>query len=208
MKHYVALFLVGIALSGCARLLATIAPEPTTTPSELRAGDYRLDPEHVSILFKIDHLGFSTYVGRFEAASGQLDFKPEDPAASAVSVTVDATSLSVPSAELEEKLKGPALFDLADFPVIRFESTGAKVTGEARGTVEGLLTIKTVERPITLDVTFNGGARNPITLVPTLGFSATAQLDRDAFGLTEWLPLVGNQVTLEIEAEFIRTPSS
>jgi polyisoprenoid-binding protein YceI len=55
---------------------------------------------------------------------------------------------------------------------------------------------------VTLNVTFNGGAPNPLTDKHTLGFSATGHFSRSAFGLGRWYPAVGREIQLRIEAEF------
>ncbi|MGY9013571.1 MAG: YceI family protein, partial [Rhodobacterales bacterium] len=68
----------------------------------------------------------------------------------------------------------------------------------------GKLTMAGNTHLVTLDVTFNGGGKNPITQVDTLGFSATGQFKRSDFGLGAWIPAVGDDVTLDIEAEFVR----
>jgi polyisoprenoid-binding protein YceI len=60
-----------------------------------------------------------------------------------------------------------------------------------------------VTRSVPLNVVFNGAGTNPLTQVQTLGFSATASIRRSEFGLGAWIPAVGNQVLLEIEAEFV-----
>ena len=58
---------------------------------------------------------------------------------------------------------------------------------------------------MTLDVTFNGGADSLLTGRYTLGFAATGTLLRSTFGLGAYAPAVGDEVTLEIHAEFQRT---
>ena len=68
--------------------------------------------------------------------------------------------------------------------------------------MDGDLTIHGVTQPVTLDVTFNGGAPNPLTGHHTLGFSATGHFSRAAFGLVHWYPAVGNEIRVRIEAEF------
>jgi polyisoprenoid-binding protein YceI len=72
------------------------------------------------------------------------------------------------------------------------------------GTVAGELTLRGVTRPITLDVIFNGGADNLLTGRYTLGFAATGTIRRSEFGITNLVPAIGDEVTLEIHAEFLR----
>lgn len=197
------LMISSVALAGCARVIATVAP-PTAEVSALEGGNYALDPDHASVTFKVSHLGYSTYVGRFTGLEAQLDLDPEAPDEARLAVQIETASIDTPSDVLNDKLKDQAMFDGARFPIIRFESTEIVLTGEKTAAVSGLLTIKDVTRPVVLDTRFNGGGTNPLNGRETLGFSATGTLERSAFGLREWLPLVGNEVALEIEAEFLR----
>ena len=59
-------------------------------------------------------------------------------------------------------------------------------------------------RPVTLDVTFNGGGKNPVSDAYALGFRATATIKRSDFGLTGmiWAPFVSDDIQLIIEAMF------
>ena len=58
--------------------------------------------------------------------------------------------------------------------------------------------------PVTLDVTFNGGGSNLLTGAYTLGFEARGSVLRSNFGLGAYAPAVGDEVVLEIHAEFLR----
>ena len=49
--------------------------------------------------------------------------------------------------------------------------------------------------PVTLDVTFNGGANNLLTGRYTLGFDATGTIKRSEFGITNLVPAVGDEVS-------------
>ncbi len=190
-----------LVLGGCGHLIP--AGHQSTDPADLFAGAYRLDPNHVAVLFKLDHLGFSQLVGRFERLDASLDFDPAEPETSRLAVVIDAASLRFGLPDFEATLRGPDYFDTARFPQIRFESTGITVTGPDTGIVTGSLTMKGITQPLALQVTFNGGADNPVGRF-TLGFAASGSLDRRDFDLGRFAPAVGATVTLEIHAEFLR----
>lgn len=194
------------ALSACGYLIP--AHHQTTEPSELPEGAYRLDPEHTALLFKIDHLGFSQFVGRFDRVDAALNFEPNDPQASELTVLVDMASIDVNPPAFAEELRGPDWFDVERFPEARFESRTIEVTGENTGIVRGDLTLHGITRPVTLDVTFNGGGDNLITGTYTLGFAASGTLKRSDFGLGAYAPAVGDEVELEISVEFGRTETA
>lgn len=193
---------LALTLTACGSLLP--ANNQTTDAAELEAGAYKLDPEHSTILFKVSHLGFSTYVGRFNTAEGALRFDPEAPAESQLDVTINTASADTPSTELDDVLRGRDWFDTERFPTARFESTAITVSGDNTGTVTGNLTLRGVTKPVTLAVTFRGGAYNLLTGAFTLGFEASGALKRTEFGMGSLVPAIGNEVTLEIHAEFQR----
>lgn len=165
-------------------------------------GTYGMDPTHTSVVFKLDHLGFSTYIGRFDTVGGTLTFDENDPTKSTLSVTIDTASINTNSEELEEKLRAEDMFNAEAHPQITFVSTGIEKTDDTTGKITGDLSVAGVTKPVTLDVTFNGGAPHPFSQKMTLGFSATAAMKRSEFGLDNWLPAVGDDVALVIETEF------
>lgn len=193
----------GLLLAGCGYLLP--AGHQTIEPTLLTGGAFALDPEHATIHWKVDHLGFSQFVGRFDRFAASLDFDPETPEESRLEVVVDTASVSTHVPGFADELRGRSWLDAERHPEARFVSRDIEVTGPATGTVTGDFTFLGNTRPVTLDVTFNGGADNLVTGRHTLGFAATAVLDRTAFGLTTLAPAIGREVTLEIHAEFIET---
>lgn len=192
----------GLTLAACSSLLPD--GEQTLEPSELEGGAYRLDPDHATLLFKVSHLGFSKYVGRFNDFDAMLDFDPAAPQESRLSVVVRVASLDVGDPDFAAELAGPVWFDAARFPEATFESTSIDVSGEATGQVRGDFTLHGVTRPLTLEVQFNGGAYSILTNRYTLGFEAHGSFARSEHGIDRLLPAIGDEVELEIHAEFMR----
>lgn len=198
-----AMLVMLLALGGCGYLLPH--GHQTTEVASLPEGAYRLDPDHATILFKIDHLGFSKLVGRFDRFDATLDFDPEAPEAATLVVTIDPASINLGVPAFDQDLPGPSWLDVARYPQARFESEGIVITGEDRGTVTGDLTLHGVTAPVTLEVTFNGGGSSLLTGAYTLGFAAQGRLLRSTFGLGAYAPAIGDEVILEIQAEFLQT---
>ena len=191
-----------LALAACGRLLP--AHNQTLDPARLEAGAYRLHPQHVALLWKVNHLGFSTFVGRFNRVDATLDFDPDDPARSRLEAVVDTASVDSRLPDLDATLRGSGWPDASDHPQAMFRSTAIEVTRPASGPVSGELTLRGVTRPVTLEVTFNGGADNLLTGRYTLGFAATTTLRRSEFGITNLVPAIGEEVELELHVEFLR----
>jgi len=166
------------------------------------AGTYQLDPNHTSITFKINHLGFSRYTGRFDKMEATLNFDGGAPEKSGLNVTIYPNSIDTNNAKLEEELRGDKFFDVIKYPRASFQSTAIQRTGPNTAKVTGDFTLMGTTHALTLDVTAIGAGIRPMDQKKVLGFSATSSFKRSDYGLQNLLPLVGDDVTLEIEAEF------
>lgn len=178
--------------------MAHAEPDAKSAPS----GAYQLDPSHASVTFKINHLGFSRYTGRFDKMEAVLNFNSAAPDQSALDVTIYPNSVDTNSAKLEEELRGDKFFDVIKWPRATFHATKITLTGPTTGKVLGDFTFMGVTHNLTLDVAFVGTGIHPFTKKQVIGFSATGTIHRSDFGLTNLVPMVGDDVTLEIEAEF------
>ncbi|MFZ4762107.1 MAG: YceI family protein [Alphaproteobacteria bacterium] len=171
---------------------------------QVEPGLYQIDSTHVAALFFIKHLGFSNYTGSFNNITGQLAFDNKKPENSKLEVRIDASSIQVQSEELKNKLKGEDFFNVARYGEITFTSTHIQKISDSKGKVTGNLRLLGVEKPITLDVVFNAAGGNPFSGKKVLGFSATGKINRSDFGMKALLPAVGDEVSLRLEAEFVR----
>lgn len=196
-----------LPLTGCADLASRILPSNNQVleAARLRGGAYQVDKDHVALLFEVNHLGFSGFIGRFNDIAASLDFDPTAPEKSVLDVQIASASVDTPSDALDDKLRSSQMFDVAKYPVIRFQSRGIAVTGAKTGTVTGDLTLNGITKPITLAVQFNGGAANAFSGKYTLGFSGSGLIKRSDWGLTAWLPAVGDDIILTLRAEFQKT---
>lgn len=190
-----------ILLSACASVVSVVYPL-NENAAKARAGAYRLDPDHASVLFAVSHFGFSTFRGRLGELSGSLDLDSEIPENSSVTIEIQTAGIDTGVDELDELLLANDMFAAADHPVIVFTSTSIIRTSEDRATIEGVLTMAGVARPVSLQGRFIGSGTNPLTRKKTVGFSATASLLRSQFNLNNWLPFVGDEVEIMIDVEF------
>lgn len=178
------------------------------------AGQYTLERAHSRLLFKVNHLGFSTYIAPFTDLAATLAFDPANPAAMTVSATIKAASVETlfpdPAFDFNAVITGADLLDAAQFPEITFTSTAIALTGDRSADVTGDLTLHGVTRPLVLHVTYNGGWGS-MPMDPTgarIGFSATGSLLRSDFGVGFGIPTPGttmgvsDEVRIELEAEF------
>ena len=193
-----------IAILSCCSAMRVLTHSTTTDPSELATGNYRIDPEHVFVTFKVDHFGFANYVGRFNEVDGALEFNAEAPEKSTLTIVIAAASVDTSNKFVDAQLKGPSFFNVENFPEIKFVSTEIEPVSKETARVTGDLILVGTSKTAVLNVVLNGAGTNPITLAETIGFSANMEIKRSDFGLTAWLPAVGDGVMLDIEAEFLR----
>lgn len=173
-------------------------------PSALLAAErYEFDKSHTSILFFVNHLGFSDMVGEFKDYDGHFMLDEMHPEKSSVDVILRPAGIDTDSPELNKHLQGKDFFNAEAYPEIRFESQAVKRTGERTADVAGEITMLGVTRPVTLKVRFNKAGYHPLTNHYVAGFTADATLLRSEFGMTHLLPLVGDEVHIHIEAEGI-----
>lgn len=197
------------ALLACATLLVScdrlLTPDFETEVAELRAGAYTLDPDHATLLWKINHLGFSTFIGRFNDFDASLDFDPADIENASLEVIINTAGLDINNEEFAEELRGDNWFDVENFPQAVFRTTSlVEAVDEDTFVFEGDLTLLGNTAPVTLNVNFHGGGRNFLTRSYTIGFSADAKFNRSDFGLDRFTSFgVGDEIELEIHVEFM-----
>ena len=203
---------IGLACLGmfatvaCTSLLAPVLkPDVSTDLAGIESGDWQLDPKHAALIFRIDHLEYSKFVGRFERFDVQLDGQADTPSLTSVVATVDITSLNIANDAFAETLMGSDWFDAAAFPQAEFRSTRVVPTSDTTADVEGILILHGKSAPVTLSVTFNGAGYDRLRGADIAGFSATARIDRTEFGVSKFSGLITDMVDIEIEAELMKT---
>jgi polyisoprenoid-binding protein YceI len=182
----------------------TAVTKPASAPASAQApsGIYQLDPAHASVTFKVNHLGFSRYTGRFDKLEGVLSLNTATPTDSSLEVTVETSSIDTNNQKLEEDLRNDKWFNVIAFPRATFISKDIKLTSPTTAKVTGDFTLLGQTHSLILDVTLIGQGTNSFIGKPVVGFTATGSFHRSDYGLSNLLPLVGDDVTLEIEAEF------
>jgi len=161
---------------------------------------YTLDPMHTYVLWHINHFGFSNPSGKW-FAEGSLVLDKDKPQNNKVNAIIHIANIVTGIPDLDKHLMGPLFFDVTKFPTATFVSDKIDVTGKETATVYGILILHGVSNPITLNVTLNKAGGNPITNKMSVGFSANTIIKRSSFGINTLLPGLGDEVTINIEAE-------
>ncbi len=172
------------------------------SPAAVQAGSYSVEPAHTRILFSVSHMGFSTWYGEFTGASGALTLDPAKLAASKLEISVPTGSISTSNAKLDGELKSAQWFDASQFDTIRFQSTKIARTGANTADVSGQLTFHGVTKPVVFKAKFNAAGVNPLDKAYTVGFEVSGDIKRSDFGVTTYVPLIGDDVHLIISSAF------
>ncbi|MFF7446976.1 MULTISPECIES: YceI family protein [unclassified Streptomyces] len=146
-------------------------------------GDYTIDTAHSTIGFTVRHAMVTNVKGKFLDFSGSLHLDGGDPSASTASIDVKMDSIDTGSAERDGHLKSADFFKIEEYPTMTFRSTSAEALGGEDYRITGDLTILGTTRPLTIDLEFNGAAKDPFGN-ERVGFEGKAEIKRSDWGLT------------------------
>jgi polyisoprenoid-binding protein YceI len=170
---------------------------------------WQLDPAHSLVSFSVRHMMISKVKGFFENFEGDFSMDEENPAASTLTVRIDAASINTRNEQRDGHLRSADFLDAGNYPVLTFQSTGVEVLGQNNARLNGNLTIREITRPVTLDVEYIGTAKSPWGKT-SVGFNASTTINRKDWNLT-WNQgletggvLVGDEIEINIELELVK----
>jgi polyisoprenoid-binding protein YceI len=184
---------------------STLALSATSAQAEPK--DYKIDEEHMSISFEVNHLGYASVIGLFLEGKGSFKYDEETNEVPSGKVVIQSASVFSNHDKRDEHLRKEDFLHSDRYPEITFEVTDFETTGERTGNLTGDLTLLGQTRPVTLDVTLNQAAEYPIGHEEyTLGISASTTIKRSDWGMTYALDplMVGDDVHLRFEFEAIQ----
>ena len=171
-----------------------------TDPAGAPAGEYALDTHHASVTLKLAHMGLSHYTMRFGKLEGGYSYDPAHPDATKVAFAIDPNSIQTDDPNFNKEIAEKFL-ETGKYPTITFASTGITRTGD-HGKVTGNLTFHGVTKPVTLNVDYRGFVA--MMGQQHMGFSAETTIKRTDFGAGAYVPVVGDDVTVLVELEFVK----
>lgn len=180
-------------------------------PAAAEPRSYTIDPDHFSIGFQVEHLGYADVIGMFLKAKGSFVYDEATRTLSSGRVVVAADSVFSNHAARDRHVKDSDFLDAGRHPEIVFEATGFEPTMENGGRVEGRLngrlSLLGQTHPVTLEVSLNKAATYPFGhRKHTLGISARTALQRSQWGMDYGVKngMVGDEVLLSFEFEATR----
>ncbi len=171
---------------------------------------WSIDSDHAVARFSIRHFMIANVEGFFSKMTGVIQFDPPDLTQLSVEAEIEVGSLTTGNRERDEHLLSPDYFEVEKYSQILFRSTRVEVTGKNRGKVTGDLTIRGIQKPITLDFDFFGPVKSPFSGITCVGFSATGKINREDYGMISNIPMEGGFVVgkdvlihMEVEADLV-----
>jgi polyisoprenoid-binding protein YceI len=179
----------------------------TTTALPLATGDWKVDPAHSGVHFKIRHMGVSNVRGQFKSFDAGVTVGDTLDSV-AVVATIDLASVDTNQPDRDAHLLSTDFFSADLNPQIAFVSTG--VTGtDGDYELAGDLTINGITRSVNFPVEFNGAEVHPADGKQHAGFYAASDINRNDFGVDFNMPLgmgklaLGEKVKVELELQFV-----
>jgi polyisoprenoid-binding protein YceI len=174
----------------------------TAFPHALSAAEtLKINPQKTRITFEVDAVGWPTTKGAFKTFQGNINVDFKEPAKSAVSFVVQASSVDAGSSSVTSFVKSESMLNTGAFPEMRFRSIAVEKLSESAVRVAGNMTFMGQTRPVSfqVDVDQRQYAQKQ------LRFSARGTIKRSEFGFISGQPLIADTVrilvTTEAEAE-------
>jgi polyisoprenoid-binding protein YceI len=183
--------------------LLALATALMATPALAAPETFVIDSSHTFPSFSYNHLGYTIQTSRFNKTSGKVVFDAATKTG-AVDVVIDMKSVNTGSAIFNKHIQGADFLDTAKYPTATFKSTSVKFEGDKPVAVQGMLTIKGISKPITLEVMTFQRKPHPMLKKDAIGASATAIVKRSDFNAGKDVPAVGDDVTINIAIEAIK----
>jgi polyisoprenoid-binding protein YceI len=175
-----------------------------------QAARYELDPDHTTVAFLVDHIGYAKVLGMFRSARGSYRFDEATATLAEVRIEVETASVFSNQRKRDDHLKGPDFLNSGEFPKMVFTATSVRRTGDKTFDISGRLELLGKSQPLTLQATWNKSAESPLGgplgKPYVMGVSARGSFKRSAYGMNYAVAngWVGDEVPLIIEFEAIR----
>jgi polyisoprenoid-binding protein YceI len=169
-----------------------------------QTGTWKIDPNHSSAQFSVRHLGVSTVRGAFTKVNGSASYDASDFSKNSLEATIEADSIDTRVQMRDNDLRSANFLDVQKYPTITFHSKQAKAVGDGKLQITGDLTIHGVTKQVVLDV---DGPSAPIKDPwgnQRIGASASTKINRKDFGVNGAPGVVGDEISITIDAELVQ----
>ncbi|MBI5672000.1 MAG: polyisoprenoid-binding protein [Nitrospirae bacterium] len=176
--------------------------------AEAETARWAIDPDHSLIEFRVAHMVVSKTSGRFTDYRGFVEMDADAKTFTMIEATIKAESINTNHEKRDTHLRNVDFLDINQFPTLTYKMKSYQKQGDTY-TVVGDLTLRGITKTVTLNVTFNGVAKDPWGNTRA-GFSADGKLNRKDFGMV-WNKtldtgglVVGDEVQIHLDIECIK----
>lgn len=191
-----------LATAGKSLLIASTLAI-TTVASAALPTHWQLDNSHTNVGFSVEHMGFSTVIGHFGDVDGTIEFDLKNPNQTQLDFVIDTDSIDTAWEARDEHLKTEDFFNVKEYPTMSFKSTQVNFVNPQQAKVMGDFTMLGQTKPLTLNLTLKKIANSPMTNEPVIGFRATGNIDRTAYGMDAYAQGITTSVPIQIDGELV-----
>ncbi|MED6316267.1 YceI family protein [Psychrobacter pacificensis] len=188
-------------------LLISSALAITTMASAALPTQWQLDNSHTRVGFSVEHMGFSTVMGHFSDVDGTVQFDLKNPNQTQFNFVVDTDSIDTGWEARDKHLKTDEFFNVEKYPTMSFKSTQVNFINPQQAKVTGDFTLLGQTKPLTLNLTLKKIDDSPLTKEPVVGFRATGNIDRTAYGMDAYSQGITTNVPIQIDGELVEKKS-
>lgn len=170
--------------------------------------NWKLDTLHSEVGFKVKHMMISNVRGAFERFDASAVTTSDDFSNAHFEFTADIDSIQTGVVDRDNHLKSDDFFNAEAYPKLKFKSTTVERDGDDL-VIEGMMTIRDIEKPISLKAEFGGVATDPYGQTKA-GFTINGKIKRSDYNL-KWNAIteagsivVGDEIKLESELQFVK----
>lgn len=188
-----------------AAILAVSSLLTVLVPTMAQAADYKVDAEgaHASVLFKVNHLGYSWVWGRFNTFEGKFFYDAKSPSTAKINFEINTASLDTNHAERDKHLRSDDFLDVKKFPKASFVSKTITFSDDNNALVTGNFTLKNVTRTISFTISKVGEGKDPWGGY-RVGFTGETRLKLTDYNINYDLGPASTHVDLTLNIEGVR----
>lgn len=188
--------------------IATLTLALLLAPAALFADTYTVDASHSEVSFRVRHFVSQT-PGKFSDYSATFELDPKNLESSRVEFVIQAKSIDTDNDDRDTHLRAEDFFWVEKYPTLSFRSTKIRNTGGDRFEVTGVMSIRGVEKTITVPVEFLGFIKDPWG-GERAGFESSFTINRKDYGI-EWNKaldsggvILGDEVKVTLNLELMK----
>jgi polyisoprenoid-binding protein YceI len=170
--------------------------------------NYKIDPMHSEIGFKVKHLMISNVYGNFKSFDATMESSSEDFTDAKITFDADVDSISTNISDRDAHLKTEDFFNVSQYPKVSFVSTNITKTSDSDYVITGEITIKDTTKTVILNGVYNGSDIDPYGQIKH-GYELSGKISRNDFGLMfnvlsgKGNALVGDEIKLLLNVQMI-----